>query len=246
MKNFKIAVAQIPSIKGNVDANIIAHLNVIHKAGIKGVSIVLFPELSLTGYEPTLAESLAFTTNDLRLTSLIQAAKDYKMFIVVGAPLKTENLPQVGAIIISSEGKISTYSKMNLHHTEEESFSPGTSHLILEVENKKIAMAICADTSNSEHVKFYADKGIDMYVAGVLFSEGCYALDSKILEGYAKDYKTLVAIANYNSPTGGWNPVGKSAIWSSEGLLTSARETKNSMVIAENISNNWVSEIVEF
>jgi len=245
MKNFKIAVAQIPSIKGNVDINISAHLNVIHKAGIKDVSIIVFPELSLTGYEPELAKSLAFTPSDSRLTSLIQAAKDYKMYIVVGAPLKTENLPQIGAMIISPEGKISTYSKMNLHSGEEEFFSAGTSHLILEVEDKKIAMAICADTNNSEHVKFYADKGVDIYVAGVLFTEGCYALDTKKLEGYAKNHKILVAMANYNSPTGGWAPVGKSAIWNSEGLLSSATETKDSLVIAENTSNTWINEIIE-
>lgn len=245
MKKFKIAVAQIPSIKGNVDINITTHLNAIHKASTKDVPLIVFPELSLTGYEPELAKSLAFTPNDSRLTPLIQAAKDYKMYIVVGAPLKTENLPQIGAIIISSEGKVLTYSKMNLHPGEEEFFSVGTSHLILEVEDKKVAMAICADTSISEHAKFYADKGVDIYVAGVLITEGGYALDTKKLESYAENYKILVAMANHNNPTGGWSPIGKSAIWNSEGLLTSATETKDSLVIAENISNSWVSEIIE-
>lgn len=245
MKNFKIAVAQISSIKGKIDVNINTHLNAIHKASIKGVSIIIFPELSLTGYEPECAKPLAFTPNDLRLTPLIKVAKDYKMYVVVGAPLKTVNLPQIGAIVISPEGKILTYSKMNLHSSEEKFFSEGTSHLILEVEGKKIAMAICADTSNPEYVKSYVDKGIDIYVAGVLFSEGCYVIDTKQLENYAKSHKILVAMANYNSPTGGWIPVGKSGIWSRDGLLNLATETKNSLVIAENISNTWASEIVE-
>lgn len=245
MKKFKVAVAQIPSIKGNINLNITAHLNAIYKAGTKDVSLLVFPELSLTGYEPELAKSLAFTPNDLRLTELIQAAKNYKMHIIVGAPLKTESLPQIGAIIISPEGKVLTYSKMNLHPGEEEFFSAGTSHLILEVEDKKVAIAICADTGNSEHAKYYGNKGADIYVAGVLITEGGYALDTSRLESYAKNYKMLVAMANHNKPTGGWSPIGKSAIWNSDGLLTSAAEIKDSLVIAENISNNWISEIIE-
>ena len=64
MKNTKIAVAQISSVDGNVTENIAVHMNAIEKAVSVGVSYIVFPELSLTGYQPECASNLAFTVND--------------------------------------------------------------------------------------------------------------------------------------------------------------------------------------
>lgn len=66
-ENLKIAVAQISSTKGDVSVNINLHLKAIKKAKTKDVSIIVFPELSLTGYELEIAESLAFKMDDIRL-----------------------------------------------------------------------------------------------------------------------------------------------------------------------------------
>jgi len=52
MNSLKIAVAQIPSVKGDVEANTKTHLTAIAKASVEGVNYIVFPELSLTGYEP--------------------------------------------------------------------------------------------------------------------------------------------------------------------------------------------------
>ena len=75
MQNFKIAVAQIPSEKGNVGKNIDDHVEVINLASKCGVSLVVFPELSLTGYELELADSLALTIDDERLKALSSMAE---------------------------------------------------------------------------------------------------------------------------------------------------------------------------
>jgi predicted amidohydrolase len=50
MPPFKIAAAQIPSIRGDVAANISAHEDAIRAASAHAVSMVVFPELSLTGW----------------------------------------------------------------------------------------------------------------------------------------------------------------------------------------------------
>ncbi len=104
MSNLKIAVAQVPSIKGDVDENIKTHLVAIEKASQLGVSYIAFPELSITGYEPELAAKLAFSTDDIRLKPLIDSAIENKIKIGVGAPLKSDGLPKIGLIIISEIG----------------------------------------------------------------------------------------------------------------------------------------------
>jgi len=65
------------------------------------------------------------------------------------------------------------------------------------------------------------------------------------MAGYAKKYNMLVVMANHNQPTGNWAPIGKSAIWSNEGLLVCTSENQNTLVIAEKIDSKWSSQVIE-
>jgi predicted amidohydrolase len=247
VQNLKIAVAQVPSIKGNIDANIATHLEVIEKAGSLGVAYLVFPELSLTGYEPELSSNLAFTNDDERLKPLIDSAikNNINIGVGVGAPLLSDNLPKIGLIIIFQSGVVETYEKMYLHSGEEAYFSKGIRHHCITIGNTKVANAICADANNMVHVDTCFELGASVYIAGVLITEGGYDSDTAAMERYAKKHNMLVAMANYNQPTGNWSPIGKSAIWSSTGLLASANETQNALVIAEKQNNIWTGQVHE-
>ena len=88
---FKIAAAQVASIRGDIDANIAAHAAAIEAAAKHEVSALVFPELSLTGYEPDLAAELAMLPTDRRLECLLVLARQHHMKVVVGAPLSEWN-----------------------------------------------------------------------------------------------------------------------------------------------------------
>lgn len=233
MPNLKIAVAQVPSIKGNIDENIKVHLMAIEKASLLGVSYIVFPELSLTGYEPELAINLAFSHDDIRLQPLIDSAVKNNIQVAIGAPLQSEKLPKIGLIIISQNGSIEFYEKMNLHPGESKYFSVGTNYHFVTIGTVKVANAICADMNNAEHAKYCFDSNASIYIAGAVISKNGYDADTQVMSKYASEYNMLVAMANHNHPTGGWSPIGKSAIWSKTGLLASASETQNAIVVAE-------------
>jgi hypothetical protein len=55
-----IAVAQTCPVRGDVETNLAQHLRLTALAASEGAQVVVFPELSLTGYEIGLAERLAF------------------------------------------------------------------------------------------------------------------------------------------------------------------------------------------
>ncbi len=246
MKNFKVAVAQISSLRGDIDSNIKTHINATIKAGKQEVSLLVFPELSLSGYELDLGKSLAFTTNDIRLEPLKQVSKKSGVHIVVGAPLVSEPLPKLGMISISPKGDILTYDKMYLHGEEERKyFSAGESVQILEIEEQRVALAICADTVEPRHIEACYKEKADIYIAGVLLSKDGYKEDAKIFEKNAKKYNMLVAISNYNQATGGWIPAGKSAIWSPSEKIGAADEVQNALVVAEQSADGWLSKIIE-
>ncbi|MFP3681720.1 nitrilase-related carbon-nitrogen hydrolase, partial [Pseudomonas sp. SIMBA_041] len=51
----KLCAVQLASLKGDLQGNLERHLVCIEQAVALGAELVVFPELSLTGYEPTLA-----------------------------------------------------------------------------------------------------------------------------------------------------------------------------------------------
>jgi len=244
MNSLKIAVAQIHSIKGNVEENTKTHLKAIGKASLEGVHYIVFPELSLTGYEPELAQQLAFSKQDIRLTPFIESAIKNNISIALGVPIKSLGLPKIGIMIISNKGQIDSYEKMYLHEGEALFFGKGSTPCLLNIANTKIANAICADTNNPKHIQACVQLDADIYIAGVLISEAGYKADTAALAEYAKQYNMLVLMANHNQITGGWKPIGKSAIWSEQGLLACANETDNALVIAEKLSAGWQAKVV--
>lgn len=245
MDNIKVAVAQVSSIKGNVEANIEVHLKALIKASQLGVNYLVFPELSLTGYEPELALALAFDKNDKRLNTLIDASIKYNITIAIGAPLSCKQLPKIALFILYPSGCVDVYEKMYLHSGEALYFSEGHRHHHIEIHSTKIVNAICADTNHLEHVKYCTEINASIYIAGVLISESGYVDDVAALQSYAKNFNLLVAIANHNKPSGGWKPIGRSAMWSSSGLLAQANETQDALLVAERKDNQWTAQVYE-
>jgi len=83
----RIAISQIESIKGNIEKNIENHLKWIEKAIQNNADLVIFPELSLTGYEPGLAGSLATNQDDTRLDKMQSLSDMNRITIGVGLPI---------------------------------------------------------------------------------------------------------------------------------------------------------------
>ena len=80
----KVGLAQITPKLGDIEANLALHLKIIAEAAEKGVELLVFPELSLTGYRlRDLAFSVAIrpTYKDPIFAQLLDASRD--MDIVV-------------------------------------------------------------------------------------------------------------------------------------------------------------------
>ena len=99
MTKISIATAQTVPVKGDVGENIKRHKVLIKRAADKDVDILLFPELSLTGYELDLAEEEAMTFFDERLRPLLKLSVAHDMVIVAGAPVRIDNSIYIGAFV---------------------------------------------------------------------------------------------------------------------------------------------------
>ncbi len=246
MSDFKIAAAQVVSVRGDIDRNVLAHAAAIEAAAEHRVSVLIFPELSLTGYEPDLAAELAITAADRRLAPLLALARQHRIEVVVGAPLHTgAPKPNLGAILFGPDGSTRTYAKMHLGAGEQAHFAPGGAPLAFSAHGQTIGVAICADASQPPHPQAYADAGSTVYAAGVFLNAEWYATDAPRLASYAARHRMLVVMANHAASRGTYISVGRSAVWAPDGdLLAQAGGAERCLVIATGGSEAWQGEVV--
>ncbi|MFO1093745.1 MAG: carbon-nitrogen hydrolase family protein [Planctomycetaceae bacterium] len=239
---FKIAAAQVASVRGNLARNVQTHAAAIKVAAEHGVTVLVFPELSLIGYELDLAADLALTKTDERLSSLARLATVHGMTVIVGASLRTEGtLPALGAIVFSGDGPIHTYAKMHLGGVEPAYFAPGRQPLVVATGREKVGVAICADASNTSHPGSYAANGCTIYAVGVFMNSEWYSTDAPRLAACASRFRMLVVMANHAESEGTDISVGRSAVWSPDGeLLAEAAGVENSLIIATRNRDAWL------
>jgi predicted amidohydrolase len=153
MTALTLAAAQSVSIAGDVPANIERHLALMHAAAEHGVHVLVFPELSLTGYEPSLAAALAIAPEDALLAPLREMAREWGLTAVVGMPIRLAPGAGVliGALVLGADGSLAVYTKQHLHPGEEAVFAPGQGGAALDIGDERIALAVCADFSRASH-----------------------------------------------------------------------------------------------
>lgn len=211
-----IAVAQPHCVPYDVAANSLVHAAVVRSAGAR---VVVFPELSLTGYE---LDAPAITIEDPRLGPMVDACAEMGSVALAGAPvLGDAGASHIAMVAIDSAGAIVAYHKMWLSTTESARFTPGGKPALLEVDGWRLGVAICKDTGIPQHASDTAALGIDAYVAGTLKSADDAGLQAERARRIAIDHQVWVAVASFAGSTGGGfsDAAGRSAIWNSDGIL---------------------------
>lgn len=221
-----IAAAQTKPSK-NTAENIQDHLRLIELAAKENVQLIIFPEMSLTGYERELADELSFSINDLRLEILKEKAVSHQIIIVAGAPIKVNSQLHIGSFIFMPDKTVSIYTKQFLHQGEELFFSPNFDYNpIIEMEDELISFAICADITNPAHPQNAYKNKTTLYLASIFYTPNGIDEGHQQLSGYAKKYSMKILMANYGGPSYKYEAGGKSAFWNNGGALKNQIENQ--------------------
>jgi len=238
----RVAIAQIEAIKGNIEENIENHLKWIKQAIQNNADMVVFPELSLTGYEPDLAESLATNQEDTRLDEIQSLSDKNRITIGVGLPTRKEGNVFVSMIIFQPHKERITYSKQYLYPPEKSIFTAGINPLILNIESEIISPAICYETSNKAHCEYANQNKATMYLASVLSSIGGIDAELKKLSGIAKNYNMVTCMANYVGKSGGYECAGKSSVWNEKGeIMEQLGDKTEGMIVFDTLTRKTLS-----
>lgn len=236
-----VAAAQSMSIPGDVSRNVARHLRFGSIAAEQGTQFLVFPELSLTGYELTIARSNAVSPDSPDLDPLRRLAIDAHMTIVVGAPvLNNEEQLHIAALALRPDGSVLTYTKEHVHQSEEHVFTSGPGGPALRVEDVTVSLAICADATHPQHAAKAAARGANVYAVGAMIDENGYDRKVALLGNYALEHRMTVLMANYSGVTGGELSAGKSALWSEDGqLVTASAGTEEALVVGLKHNGVW-------
>ncbi len=215
----KLCVAQTRPVKGDIESNIKNHIRLIDLAVAHGAEIIVFPELSLTGYEPTLAKNLATTQNDSRF-DIFQEISDTKQIIIgVGVPTKQDTEICISMVIFQPHTPRQTYTKQLLHADEYPYFANGNSQVFITKDKHKIAPAICFESLQIEHSSNASQNGANIYLTSVAKSAKGVEKAFQHYPKIAKKFNMTVLMANCVGQNDDFISTGNSAVWNNEGIL---------------------------
>jgi predicted amidohydrolase len=215
----KICAAQTRPVKGDIERNIANHKKIIDLAVDNGAGTIIFPELSITGYEPELASELATDQYDSRFDGFQTISDSKKITIGVGVPVKSNSGICISMVIFQPHKARELYSKKYLHADEEPYFISGQNTIGLLGNKPGIALAICYELSIPEHSANAFKTGAGIYIASVAKTASGVEKAGETLSGIANKYSMTVLFSNCVGHCDNFESAGKTSIWNNKGLL---------------------------
>lgn len=211
----RVAVAQPMTMAGDVPLNVARHAAAVRSAGAR---LVVFPELSLTGYD---LDAAAIDPGSEVLAPLIDACASAGAVALAGAPVDVDGHDHIATLAVSASGIAVAYRKMSLGGDEMERFAAGSTPALVEVDGWHIGLGICKDTRMEAHLGATLGQGIDLYVAGLVHHDHeHHELEERAVR-IARRGGVPVAFASAAGDVGPAYPsaAGGSGIWSSSGAV---------------------------
>ena len=240
----KLASAQINCTVGEIQQNLTAHYQMIQTAIDHKSNLILFPEMSITGYCRAETSHLALNENDARLDKLKEFSSKGNIIIIVGAPIKINVKLYIGSFIINPDQPIQIYTKQYLHKGEELYFeSSMVYNPILEWKTEKLSLAICADINNENHPCQAEKNKCSIYLPSIFYSKKGLESGAKQLKKHAEKYNLNILMSNYSGELWGMKAGGESAFWDSKGKrIGKLNADETGILFVEKIENNWVKK----
>ncbi|MFD3572069.1 carbon-nitrogen hydrolase family protein [Streptomyces sp. NPDC058671] len=217
-----VAATQFAPVAGDIDANVRTVAGLVRDAGAEGARVVVFAELCLSGYEPTLirdAPGLVLSEDDPRLEPVREACRAVSAVAVVNGPVRTPgSRPGLATLVIGPDGSLLTrYDKRHLYGIEREVFAPGAVDGRFALDGVRFALATCYDNRFPELAERAAADGCAVYLASSVLSADNDSFE-KVYPVRARDFGLYVVLGNVLGPNedgvgcggaGAWGPGGE-------------------------------------
>jgi len=172
----KVALGQLNMIPGDTAINLGKMLDMIDRASAEGADIIVFPELSYTGYflDNDETHRLAESVDGYMVQQLRKKSHEKHIHIIAGY-VETENKAGTvynSCIFIDDQGNIlENKRKVYAWGDEKRRFAPGNKFPVIDTKFGKIGMLICYEMEFPEPARIEMLKGAELIIVCAAFTD---------------------------------------------------------------------------
>jgi predicted amidohydrolase len=235
----RVGLAVMESVYNNIEQNFSRMEKLIKQSADRGVELVVFPELSLTGYFPERAAEMAISPDHVLIFRLRRLAQEYGITVLAGYAEKANEKPYISQLVCDPNGNLRTYRKTHLGQREKRFFSAGDT-LPIFCGKMPFGIALCYDTHFPEVSTTLALSG-----ASVIFaphaSPCCAGHRKTVWEKYlparAYDNRIYFACCNQTGTNGAGHSFGGGAvIYTPEGEMLCEDDSGTESLLVASLS----------
>ena len=227
MGSLRLGLAQINTTVGNLEGNLRLISDWIERAKSESVDVVIFPELTITGYPPEdLLLNPKFIDDNLEALQRV-ASMSQDISVVVGFADRKDSKIFNAAAIFSNEQLIGTYHKNLLPNyavfDEKRYFDPGSDYPIFIADGMRIGITICEDIWDAQPpIRALAVDGkadLILNLSASPFHMGKVYDREAMMSGWAEEFGVYIGFCNL---VGGQDELifsGRSAVFAPDGQV---------------------------
>lgn len=241
-QKFKLALAQISCDRGEKTENLKKIEKTVIKAKKHSADLIVFPELSLTGYKVRdEIYELAETIPGPSTSTVERIAQKTRTHIIFGMPERSEKTQATifnSAVLVGPKGFIGKYRKMYLptHSMFEEKryFRPGYQPAVFDTELGRIGLIICYDIFFPEVARLARLEGAQLIICISASPALRRAFFETLTIARAMENTTFLAYVNLVGIEDGLQFWGGSRLVGPQGkILVKAKYDEEDLVVGE-------------
>lgn len=240
MKTFRVALAQINTTVGDIKGNVDLIIDYIGRATSERADMVIFPELSVTGYPPEdLLLKPQFVRDNIKgLDRIRQSVGD--IVAVVGFVDMNSDIYNSAAILCRQE-LVNVYHKIYLPNygvfDEFRYFQAGNIYPVYRISGISVGVSVCEDIwypDGPHHIQALSGAELIVNINASPYSIGKSALRERMLSTRALDNGVILV---YLNAVGGQDELifdGNSVIFDQDGeIILRCKQFEEDLVIAD-------------
>jgi predicted amidohydrolase len=255
-RGIRLGLVQMRCEKGAIDQNLERIAEYVRDAREQGVDILVFPEMSITGYiDPTRRPEAVITLDGPEVARFLALTAGTDMTVIAGLVERNPaGKPFITQIVARAGRLLDFYRKRTIKDDEELWFSPGLSATICRHGETAFGLAVCADIDNAGLFAelagsgarlvlhpaapgLYGDMATRNWQSGFeWWRQGC----AEKLGGYAREHGMWVAVATQAGRTVDEDFPGGGYVFDPDGVCVAATpDWSEGILYADVCGRDW-------